>query len=92
MVLANRRTVIRFEPNPFIYGKPTWELFTLFPTPNELYGRGIIEPILGINDGIQVRYNQTLEAGALAVNCGFRIFVDITCLEANEVIVPTLDS
>ena len=72
MVLANRKTVIRFEPNPFIYGKPTWELFTLFPTPNELYGRGIIEPILGINDGIQVRYNQTLEAGALAINPGFK--------------------
>lgn len=68
LVVANRRTVIRFEPNPFLYGRPTWELFVLCPEPNELYGRGIIEPILGINDGIQVRYNQTLEAGALIVN------------------------
>jgi len=72
MVVANRRTVIRFEPNPFLYGRPTWELFVLYPEPNETYGRGIIEPILGINDGIQVCYNQTIEARALIVNPGFK--------------------
>lgn len=72
LVVANRRTVIRFEPNPFLFGRPTWELFTLSPEPNEVYGRGILEPVLGINDGIQTRYNQVLEAGALTVNCGFK--------------------
>jgi len=67
-VVANRTTVIRFEPNPFYHGRPIWELFTLFPEPNELYGRGVLEVILGINDGIQCRYNQTIEANGFAVN------------------------
>jgi hypothetical protein len=72
LVVANRTTVIRFEPNPFYHGRPTWELFRLYEEPNELYGRGGIEPILGINDGIQCRYNQTIEANSLAVNPQFK--------------------
>jgi len=72
LVVANRTRVIRFEPNPFYHGRPTWELFRLYEEPNELYGRGGIEPILGINDGIQSRYNQTIEANSLAVNPQFK--------------------
>lgn len=71
-VVANRTTLVRFEPNPFYHGRCTWELFNLFPIPNQVYCIGLIESILGINDGIQCRYNQTIEANGLAVNPQFK--------------------
>lgn len=72
LVIANRRTVIRFEPNPFYYGAPSWNLFTLFPDPFSPFGYGLIEPVLGINDGIQCRFNQVVDANTIAINPTFK--------------------
>jgi hypothetical protein len=68
LVVANRSKVIRFEPNPFAHGRPSWNMFVLYPEPGEVYGRGIIEPALGLQDVINVRVNQVIEANALIIN------------------------
>jgi hypothetical protein len=72
LVIGNRLEVLRFEPNPFLHGKPTWNMFVLHPEPNETYGRGILEPNMGLNDIIQVRVNQVIDANTLSVNPIFK--------------------
>lgn len=73
LLIANRTTVLRFEPNPAAYGVPTWNLFTLFKDPSCTFGYGVLEPVLGLNDGIQCRSNQVYEANALAINPVFKV-------------------
>lgn len=68
MVIANRRTLIRLEPNPNPHGKIPWQMFTLIPEPNEVYGKGILEPVLGLQDVANVRMNQVIDANSLIVN------------------------
>ncbi len=68
LVIANRSKVIRFEPNPFAHGKCSWNMFVLYPEPGEVYGRGIVEPALGLQDVINVRANQVIEANSLIIN------------------------
>ena len=72
LVVANKTTLIRFEPSPFYYGRPSWNHFTLYTDPMSPFGYGLIEPVLGINDGIQCRYNQVIDANTLAVNPGWK--------------------
>jgi hypothetical protein len=67
-VVANRKTLIRFEPNPNAHGLPPHQMFVLQPEPAETYGKGVLEPALGIQDAINVRLNQVIEANALVVN------------------------
>ena len=76
LVVANRSKVIRFEPNPFAHGRPSWNMFVLYPEPGEVYGRGIIEPALGLQDVINVRVNQVIEANTLIVNPTFEAVQD----------------
>ena len=68
LVIANRSKVIRFEPNPFSHGKCSWNMFVLYPEPGEVYGRGIVESTLGLQDVINVRANQVIEANTLIIN------------------------
>lgn len=68
LTIANRAKVVRFEPNPFYHGQYPWQLFRLNPEPGEPYGRGCLEPSLGINDIIQVRTNQVVDANTLTIN------------------------
>ena len=68
MVIANRRTLIRLEPNPNPHGKIPWQMFSLIPEPNEIYGKGILEPVLGLQDVANVRMNQVIDANSLIVN------------------------
>lgn len=69
LVIANRTTVVRFEPNPFDHGMPTWNLATINPEPNNSpYGRGILEPNLDFQDTLNVRWNQILDSNSLTVN------------------------
>ena len=68
LVIANRSKVIRFEPNPFAHGKCSWNMFVLYPEPGEIYGRGIVESTLGLQDVINVRANQVIEANTLVIN------------------------
>lgn len=76
MVIANRQKVIRFEPNPYYHGKSPWTLFSLYPDPQDLYGKGVIEPVLGLQDGINCFFNQGIEARALAINPKLEIVND----------------
>ena len=76
LVIANRTKVIRFEPSPFAHGKPSWNMFVLYPEPGEVYGRGIIEPALGLQDVINVRANQVIEANTLVINPMFEVVQD----------------
>lgn len=68
LVIANRTTVIRFEPNPFAHGKCPWQLFTLAEDPIDIYSQGIVEPALDLQDVANVRWNQVIEANALTIN------------------------
>jgi hypothetical protein len=76
LVVANRTQVIRFEPSPFAHGKPSWNMFVLYPEPGEVYGRGIIEPALGLQDVINVRINQVIEANTLIINPMYEVVQD----------------
>jgi hypothetical protein len=67
-VVANENTLIRFEPNPYWHGKRPWNLYVQNPDPLEIYGKGDLEVNLGMQDWINARMNQIIEANALIVN------------------------
>ena len=83
LVVANRNKVIRFEPNPFAHGRCSWNMFVLYPEPGEVYGRGIVEPALGLQDVVNVRANQVIEANTLILNPTFSVVQD-GVFDANE--------
>lgn len=87
-VVANRTTLIRLEPNPYFHGKPAWELFTLHDDPNEVYGKGELESALGLQDVINVRMNQVIEANALTINPQFTYVNDGTFDADNFISAP----
>lgn len=68
MVIANRSRVIRFEPNPYFHGKCPWTLSSLYPDALDPYGKGVLEPVLGLQDGINCFFNQGIEARAKSIN------------------------
>jgi hypothetical protein len=67
-VVANENTLIRFEPNPYWHGKRPWNLYVQNPDPLEIYGKGDLEVNLGMQDWVNARMNQIIEANALIVN------------------------
>lgn len=67
-VVANRQTLIRFEPNPYWHGKRPWNLYVQNPDPIEIYGKGDLEVNLGLQDWINGRMNQIIEAHAICNN------------------------
>lgn len=77
-VIANRRTLLRFCYNPFAFGIPPWQCFVLNPDPFDPYGYGIgkVEPILGLQDIINVRSNQTIDANAIAITPPLNVVLD----------------
>jgi len=87
-VVANRTTLIRLEPNPYFHGKPAWELFTLHDDPNEVYGKGEIESALGLQDVVNVRMNQVIEANGLTVNPQLMVVNDGTIDIDNFISAP----
>lgn len=68
LVIANRTTVLRFEPNPYSHGRCPWNMFVFATDPLESYGTGVLEPALGLQDVINVRVNQVIEGNALTIN------------------------
>lgn len=74
--VANRTKLIRFEPNPFWHGKRPWNMFVMTEDPIELYGKGILESNLGIQDWINVTMNQVIEARAHLVNPEYEVVND----------------
>lgn len=67
-VVANERVLLRFEPCPFLHGKPSWQLFKLYDDPTEPYGRGVLENVLDLQDAANVRMNQLIESNSLNCN------------------------
>jgi hypothetical protein len=96
LVVANQQKIIRFEPNPYKHGKSPWQLWVWQPVPGETYGFGVIEPILALNDALQVRWNQEIEAKGLEVQGIFEAKVgsllDIDAIRVYPgAVYPTLD-
>lgn len=87
-VVANRTKLMRFEPNPFWHGKRPWNIFCFSEDPLELMGKGILEGNLGIQDWINVRMNQIIEANALIVNPMFEVVDDGTFDLENWISAP----
>lgn len=75
LVMANNQKIIRFEPNPYDHGMPPWSMWVWHPIPGETYGYGLLEPILPLNDALQVRWNQEIEARGLEVQPIFEVKV-----------------
>ena len=77
-VIGNRQYLLRFGNNPHAHGLPPWQMFGLIPDPSDMYGysRGIAEPMLGIQDLVNVRANQAADANALAINPPMGIVAD----------------
>jgi len=67
-VIANRRTLIRCEPNPYAHGRCPWNMLVLVPDPLELYGKGDLENALGLQDIANVTANQVIEAAHRILN------------------------
>lgn len=87
-VVANRKTLIRFEPNPFAHGLPPWNMFGLRPRPNETYADGCLECALDLQDAINVRLNQVIDANNLTINTQFKAINDGTIDPNNFVSAP----
>lgn len=68
VVVANRNRVIRCEPNPYLHGRAAWRLARLYTDPGEVYGRGDIEAVLGLQDGANKRFNQVIDANEIAID------------------------
>lgn len=67
--VANDNTLVRFEPEYQPTGRSPWTLFQMFKNPmDNTYGYGVIEPILGLQDAINVRMNQVIDANELTID------------------------
>ena len=77
-VIGNRQFLLRFGTNPHAHGLPPWQMFGLIPDPQDMYGysRGVIEPMLGIQDLVNVRANQSADANAIAINPPLAVVAD----------------
>ena len=71
-VIANGNTLLQFIPNPYKHGMPSWDAYGAAQDPIEFYSEGIVEPILGLNDAVQVTFNQFIENNALFLNRMFK--------------------
>lgn len=67
-VVGNRRTLLLFEENPYAHGRIPWNLGQFGPAGDHTYAYGILEQNLGIQDDVNVRSNQIIDAHALMIN------------------------
>jgi len=67
-VVGNRRVLMAFEENPYAHGKIPWNLGQYGPSGDHTYAYGVLEQNLGIQDDVNVRSNQIIDAHALALN------------------------
>jgi hypothetical protein len=96
LVMANGEKIIRFEPNPYHHGMPPWDLWVWRKAPGEVYGIGVLEPILPLNDALQVVHNQAIEVRGLEAQPIFEAkiggILDIDSIRVFPgAIYPTLD-
>lgn len=66
--IANGETLIRFEPTFLWSGDVPVQLATFRDVPGQCYGIGQLEMGLGLQDIINVRANQVIDATAYAIN------------------------
>jgi len=74
--IANRQTVIRFEPTFLWSGDAPVQLATYRDVPGQVYGIGQLEPLLGLQDLTNVRANQNVDVVAFCVNPEYKCYDD----------------
>lgn len=61
VIIADRQTIVRAVANPFHHQKRPVVRGVMFPIPNELYGIGMIEPVLSQIDELDTLKRQRLD-------------------------------
>ena len=67
-VVGNRRVLLAFEENPYAHGQVPWRLGQFGPSGDHVYSFGAIERSLGLQDDVNVRSNQIIDAHTLMIN------------------------
>lgn len=67
-VVGNENTLLRFEQSHMWTGEPHVQMATLIPVPGQIYGEGLVEPVLDQQDAINARHNQIIDAVAVSIN------------------------
>ncbi len=67
-MIGNRRVLMLFEENPYCHGKIPWNLGQFGPSGDHTYSFGVLEQNLGIQDDVNVRSNQIIDAHAISLN------------------------
>lgn len=75
-VIANKRTLLKFEPTHLWTSTPHIQLAKLIEVPGQVYGGGLVENTLGLTDATNVRFNQILDAAAVAINPETKVMDD----------------
>ena len=75
-VVANNRTLMKFEPTHLWRREPHIQLARLIDMPGQVYGGGLVENALGLVDATNVRLNQIIDAAAVAINPETKVFDD----------------
>jgi len=74
--IANRGKLCRFEPSYFWSGKSPNGLCKYRDVPGQVYGIGALEPVLGLQDLINVRVNQLIDIVSFSVNPEYKAVDD----------------
>lgn len=82
-VVANDKHLIRFESNP--YPEKPFIFCTYEQIPNQLYGIGVIEPGLGIQNLVNTFSNQKADVMSLIIN-GMWAYVDDGIIDPEEIV------
>ncbi|MGE0200341.1 MAG: portal protein [Candidatus Melainabacteria bacterium] len=85
-VVANQTEIIRFEPNPYHYGKKPFVFTTFIPVPNEVYGIGAIEKSLGLQHAINTLTNQKLDVINLSINNPFTYLINDDVFDPDAIV------
>lgn len=67
-VVGNRRVLMAFEENPYAHGRVPWNMGQYGPAGDHVYSYGVLERNLGLQDDVNVRSNQIIDAHALSLN------------------------
>jgi hypothetical protein len=67
-VVGNRRVLMAFEENPYAHGRVPWNLGQFGAAGDHTYAYGILEQNLGLQDDVNVRSNQIIDAHSLSIN------------------------
>ena len=74
--IANRGSLVRFEPTYLWSGKSPHGMCKYRDVPGQVYGIGALENVLGLQDLINVRVNQLIDIVSFAVNPEYKAIDD----------------